>query len=121
MAEVLQTNRFSCDRRRSALAVQQQRVQHVRRGALPYTMPTEDIAAMPVADYATTNAVLFLWATNPLLPDALQVMAAWGFEYKTNMVWVKNSHVAGFYVYGQHELLLIGVKGLPIRTMSRRP
>ena len=78
------------------------------------TMPTDAIAAMPVADYAASNAVLFLWATNPLLPDALEVMRAWGFEYKTNMVWVKDRHVAGFYCYGQHELLLIGVKGSAI-------
>lgn len=79
------------------------------------TMPTEKICALdvPVAD----NAVCFMWVTNPLLPDGLQVLGAWGFEYKTNLVWVKDRHTAGFYVYGQHELLLIGVRGsgmLPI-------
>lgn len=70
------------------------------------------------------NAVLFLWVTNPLLPAGLAVMEAWGFEYKTNLAWVKETvtHVGGkekrsikfgtgFYFRGAHELLLLGVKG----------
>lgn len=57
------------------------------------------------------NAVLFLWATNPMLQDALELMRHWGFEYKTNIVWIKNKITTGFYVRGQHELLLIGIKG----------
>jgi len=72
-------------------------------------MPTDEICAMrvPVAD----NAVCFMWVTNPLLQDGLRVLKAWGFEYKTNIVWVKERHTAGFYVYGQHEFCLIGVRG----------
>ncbi len=69
------------------------------------------IAEIPVKTLANDNAIIFMWATNPLLPDALRLMNAWGFEYKTNMCWVKERHTAGFYVFGQHELLLIGVKG----------
>ena len=57
------------------------------------------------------NTMLFLWATNPLLTEALEVMKAWGFKYKTNMVWVKDRIGLGFYFRGQHELLLLGVKG----------
>jgi len=57
------------------------------------------------------NSVLFLWATNPLLKEALQVCEGWGFEYKTNIVWIKDKAGQGFYVKGQHELLLIGVRG----------
>lgn len=73
------------------------------------TMKTEEICKMviPSAD----DAILFLWATNPLLQDALLVMESWGFSYKTNMVWVKDKIGLGFYLRGQHELLLIGVKG----------
>ena len=83
------------------------------------TMPIEDLCKMSIKSIAAENAVIFMWATNPLLEDALKLMKAWGFEYKTNMVWVKeNSNFGklGFYIYGQHELLLIGVKGsiLPI-------
>jgi N6-adenosine-specific RNA methylase IME4 len=72
------------------------------------TMKTEEICNMVVP--STDNAVLFLWATNPMLEDALRVMKAWGFTYKTNIVWVKDKIGLGFYVRGQHELLLIGTK-----------
>lgn len=73
------------------------------------TMPTDAICGLrvPVAE----NAVCFMWTTNPLLEDGLRVLKAWGFEYKTNLVWVKDNHTAGFYVYGQHEILLLGVRG----------
>jgi N6-adenosine-specific RNA methylase IME4 len=72
-------------------------------------MSTEEICRLkiPVAE----DAVLFLWATNPKLEDALTVMKAWGFTYKTNMVWVKDKTGTGYYFRGQHELLLLGVKG----------
>ncbi len=78
------------------------------------TMSTVALGSLPVIDYVTTNAVLFLWATNPLLKDALTVMDAWGFEYRTNLVWVKDQATygkLGFYAHGRHELLLIGVRG----------
>jgi N6-adenosine-specific RNA methylase IME4 len=73
------------------------------------TLSTEEICTKQVL--TTENAVLFLWATNPMLEDALKVMKAWGFTYKTNMVWVKDKIGLGFYFRGQHELLLVGVKG----------
>lgn len=73
------------------------------------TMPTNEISALKLP--VNEDSVLFLWATNPLLEDALRVMKAWGFTYKTNIVWVKDKFGLGFYVRGQHELLLIGIKG----------
>lgn len=75
------------------------------------TMDTDAICAMPIGQKATSNAVLFLWATNPLLEDALRVVKAWGFEYKTNIAWTKTTQTTGFYCYGRHELLLICVRG----------
>jgi N6-adenosine-specific RNA methylase IME4 len=72
-------------------------------------MSTDEICAEKVS--SAEDAILFLWATNPLLKDALRVMEAWGFKYKTNIVWVKDKIGLGFYVRGQHELLLIGTKG----------
>ncbi len=75
------------------------------------TMDTDEICEMNVRAKTTTNAVLLLWATNPLLEDALRVLKAWGFEYKTNFAWTKDQHMAGFYCLGQHELLLVAVKG----------
>ena len=72
-------------------------------------MSVSEICAEKVP--SAKDSILFLWATNPLLKDALQVMEAWGFKYKTNIVWVKDRIGLGFYVRGQHELLLIGTKG----------
>lgn len=57
------------------------------------------------------NCVLFLWATNPKLNEALELIEAWGFEYKTNMAWIKDKFGTGYWVRGQHELLLIATKG----------
>jgi N6-adenosine-specific RNA methylase IME4/ParB-like chromosome segregation protein Spo0J len=60
---------------------------------------------------AAENAVLFRWAVNSMLPQALEVMEAWGFTYKTHLVWVKPSIKLGVYFRNQHELLLFGRKG----------
>lgn len=57
------------------------------------------------------NSVLFLWVTNPFLVEGLRVCEAWGFTYKTNIVWIKEKAGQGFYVKGQHELLFICTKG----------
>jgi len=75
------------------------------------TMPTDEICLMDIESIVSDDAICFMWVTNPLLEDGMLVMSAWGFEYKTNLVWTKKNHTAGFYVYGQHELLLIGVRG----------
>jgi hypothetical protein len=86
------------------------------------TMATEAICALPVPDITTANAVLFLWSSPPLLEDALQVMKAWGFSYKTNLVWDKDRIGTGFYIRSQHELVLLGVKGTGMcPEESRRP
>lgn len=75
------------------------------------TMPLDDICALPVSTLATHDTVLFLWATNPLLPEALQVLDAWGFTYKTNLAWIKDQgRGKGWYLRSKHELLLIGVR-----------
>lgn len=73
------------------------------------TMTIEEICNLEIP--ASKNSVLFLWATNPMLEDALKVMNTWGFTYKTNLVWVKDKIGLGFYFRGQHELLLVGIKG----------
>jgi N6-adenosine-specific RNA methylase IME4 len=75
------------------------------------TMSLDDICALPVANVATPDAALFLWTTAPTLPEALKVLEAWGFVYRTHMVWVKNSPGLGYWVRNQHELLLIGARG----------
>jgi len=74
------------------------------------TMELEQIKKMPFPAIAE-DAVLLMWATSPKLKDALEVVDAWGFEYKTNMVWVKDKIGMGYYARQQHELLLIAGKG----------
>ena len=74
-------------------------------------MESVDICALPVADLAQNDCVLFLWATAPKLPEALKVIESWGFQYKTCIVWDKVKHNFGFYFSVRHELLLIAGKG----------
>ena len=94
-----------------------------RRGAQNHyaLMPTDAIMAMgsQVRRLAGDNAFLFLWTTSTFLPDALDVMRAWGFKYKSNIVWVKDSIGLGFYVRHQHEVVLIGVRGRPARSRGQ--
>lgn len=86
------------------------------------TMELADICALPVGDIALDDAVLFMWATNPKLEEALQVIEAWGFRYRTNMVWVKDRIGMGYYARQKHELLLIATRGeLPTPEPSSRP
>jgi N6-adenosine-specific RNA methylase IME4 len=86
------------------------------------TMSTDSICAMPVADIATPDAVLFLWATAPHLLKAIEVMRAWGFEYRTGAVWDKEVMGMGYYFRVQHELLLVGKRGaLPVPLPANRP
>jgi N6-adenosine-specific RNA methylase IME4 len=73
------------------------------------TMTVEEISALPVP--AAPDAACFLWATNPLLREALEVLDSWGFTYRTNLAWVKDRIGMGYWVRGQHELLLIGRRG----------
>jgi N6-adenosine-specific RNA methylase IME4 len=72
-------------------------------------METEAIKALPVP--AADNCVLFLWSTAPHLPEALDVMGAWGFGYHTHLIWKKDKTGLGYWLRNQHEVLLIGVRG----------
>ena len=84
------------------------------------TMEVEEIAALEVP--AASDAVLFLWATAPKLREALHVMEAWGFEYRTHLVWVKDKIGMGYYARSRHELLLVGRRGDPgVPPESERP
>jgi len=85
----------------------------IRRGANKHykLMKTKDIMALPVNKITAENAHLYLWTTNNFLPDALEVMKAWGFKYKTIITWVKDKFGLGQYFRGQTEHVLFGVKG----------
>lgn len=83
------------------------------------TSATEAICARPVGDIAADDCVLFLWATVPMLPDALKVMAAWGFAYKSHCIWIKDRVGTGYWFRNAHEILLVGSKGtIPAPAMG---
>jgi N6-adenosine-specific RNA methylase IME4 len=75
------------------------------------SMSLEEICALPISEIADNNAALFLWVTSPLLEESFQVINAWGFKYKTSMVWDKVKHNVGHYVSVRHEFLLICTRG----------
>ena len=85
------------------------------------TLSLQDICDLPVPQLAAANSHLHLWATTPLLQEALTVMAAWGFQYKSCFVWVKDKMGMGNYWRVSHELLLFGIRGsLPFRDCAVR-
>ncbi|PPG15132.1 methyltransferase [Rathayibacter sp. AY1C6] len=93
------------------------------RGAVQHyeLMTLDRIKEMPVASLAADDSTLLLWATNAALPAALEVMAAWGFTYKTNAVWDKYHMGLGNYFRGSHEILLHGVRGrAPFKFRGQR-
>jgi N6-adenosine-specific RNA methylase IME4 len=73
------------------------------------SMSLDEIKAIRVL--AAPDCVLFLWATQPMLPQALEVMAAWGFTYVSHWVWEKDRIGLGYWSRNVHELLLIGTRG----------
>ena len=77
------------------------------------SMSLGDICALPQAELAATDGVLFLWCTSPTLEEAFSVINAWGFNYKASMIWDKVAHNVGHYVSVRHELLLIATRGQP--------
>jgi N6-adenosine-specific RNA methylase IME4/ParB-like chromosome segregation protein Spo0J len=86
------------------------------------TMSLDEISALPIPSLATPYAVLFMWTTAPHLQESFQVFAAWGFEYKTNAVWVKDKIGLGYFIRGQHEHLLIATRGdMPCPLPANRP
>lgn len=85
------------------------------------TNPVDVIASRDVASIAAPDAVLFLWATVPILPQALHVMNAWGFTYKSHFIWNKDKIGTGYWNRNKHELLLVGTRGnIPAPAMGEQ-
>ena len=89
------------------------------------TMTLPEILALPVEQLAAPTAHLYLWCPNALLPDGIAVMKAWGFTYKSNIVWHKvrkdggsDGRGVGFYFRNVTELVLFGVRGKNARTLA---
>ena len=89
------------------------------------TLKLDEIMALPVGDLAAPTSHLYLWCPNALLPEGLAVMKAWGFNYKSNLVWHKirkdggsDGRGVGFYFRNVTELILFGVRGKNARTLA---
>lgn len=95
-------------------------------GKVYSTIPVRELSAMPVSDVCARDCVLFLWATYPFLPEALDVISAWGFKYKTiAFQWVKLNPVSltpfyglGRWTRGNTEPCLLATRGSPHRVAS---
>jgi N6-adenosine-specific RNA methylase IME4 len=89
------------------------------------TMRLDEIKALPVGELAAPTSHLYLWCPNAMLPEGLAVLQAWGFTYKSNVVWHKirkdggsDGRGVGFYFRNVTELILFGVRGKNARTLT---
>ena len=89
------------------------------------TLSLDQIKSLPVSTAAANTCHLYLWVPNALLPEGIAVMQAWGFNYKTNLVWHKirkdggsDGRGVGFYFRNVTELILFGVRGKNARTLA---
>jgi len=83
---------------------------------LPYsTMRTKDIAALPVERIALSDCQLWLWTTNATLPEAIKVLDAWGFQWRTMRTWCKPRTGMGVWLWGQSEHIILATRGRPYR------
>ena len=114
-----------CDLCRSPLALHAKGLQGAAEKHYP-TMGIDEICALPVADLAAPDSVLFLWATFPQLPEALRLINAWGFTYKSvAFVWLKKNRKSeswfyglGFWTRGNAEVCLLATRGHPKRQAA---
>lgn len=98
--------------------------EHKRLARYP-TMDLDEICNLPVAEHLQDRAHCYLWVPNALLPEGLQVLNAWGFDYKSNIVWHKirkdggsDGRGVGFYFRNVTEILLFGTRGKNARTLQ---
>lgn len=98
--------------------------EHKRLSRYP-TLTLDEICALPVADHLEDRAHCYLWVPNALLPEGLRVLAAWGFDYKSNLIWHKerkdggsDGRGVGFYFRNVTEVILFGTRGKNARTLA---
>ena len=98
--------------------------EHKRLGRYP-TLGLGDIMSMPVQEISTRTAHIYLWVPNALLLEGVKVLEAWGFIYKTNLIWHKvrkdggsDGRGVGFYFRNVTEMILFGTRGKNARTLQ---
>lgn len=85
-------------------------------------MTDDEIAALPVKQWAADQALLFMWTTAPMLERSMRIPAAWGFnKYVSQFVWPKSRTATGYWVRNRHELLLIYKRGKFPRPDNKAP
>jgi len=96
-----------------------------RRLARYETLSVKEISELPIENHVLDVSHCYLWVPNALLPDGLRVLEAWGFEYKTNLIWHKirkdggsDGRGVGFYFRNVTEIILFGTRGKDTRTLS---
>lgn len=89
------------------------------------TLSTKEISELPVQERLADTAHCYLWVPNALLPDGIEVLRAWGFQYKSNLIWYKirkdggpDGRGVGFYFRNVTEVVLFGVRGKNARTLA---
>lgn len=89
------------------------------------TMDLSEIMSLPIKEVSADTSHLYLWVPNALLPEGIQVLKAWGFDYKSNIVWHKvrkdggsDGRGVGFYFRNVTELVLFGIRGKNARTLA---
>lgn len=89
------------------------------------TLTVDEIKKIPVSQVAADRSHLYLWVPNALLPEGLAVMEAWGYDYKSNLIWEKvrkdgqpDGRGVGFYFRNVTEILLFGIRGDKNRTLD---
>lgn len=98
--------------------------EHHRLARYP-TLSLDEICNLPVEEHMQDTAHCYLWVPNALLPEGLKVLDAWGFEYKSNIIWHKvrkdgqsDGRGVGFYFRNVTEIILFGVRGKNARTLA---
>jgi len=98
--------------------------EHRRLARYP-TLSLDEICSLPIAEHIRETAHCYLWVPNALLPDGLKVLSAWGFEYKSNLIWHKvrkdgqsDGRGVGFYFRNVTEVILFGTRGKNARTLA---
>ncbi|MHA7871227.1 MAG: MT-A70 family methyltransferase [Hyphococcus sp.] len=98
--------------------------EHRRLARYP-TLGLQEICHLPVEQHLESTAHCYLWVPNALLPDGLKVLEAWGFQYKSNIIWHKirkdggsDGRGVGFYFRNVTEIILFGIRGKNARTLQ---
>jgi N6-adenosine-specific RNA methylase IME4 len=92
-----------------------------QRGSLPYpSMTLEEIKALPIADMAADDCILWLWTTNAHLFDCPRLLSAWGFTHKTVLTWGKDRMGCGDWLRGQTEHCILAVRGQPVVKLTNQ-